>query len=151
MFPPHFFKRYAERFNLDLHGKDLIVHFFSDNIFFPLKVMEDKVGKPYLAGCFADGVGLGEITKEGNYIFKTFITYDLAKGNQIEEFKNLDFIRKVKLHRKMTNNNRPYVKATNITDVSTLFDFGEQPKENTQGIADMLIKAKLTNLNDNKK
>ena len=97
-FTPHFFKRYAERFGVNLHGKELITHFFYQNIHFPINELRDKQDMPYLVGCFDDGVGLGCITEEGNYLFKTFITYDLAKGNQILRFEALDFIRQCRLN-----------------------------------------------------
>ena len=121
LFPPHFFKRYAERFNLDMHGKELIKHFFSNNIYFPIKILKDKNGKDYLVGCFADGVGLGEITELGNYLFKTFITYDLAMGNQINEFESLNIQRELLLSQTL-NNKKPYVKANDFINQHSLLD-----------------------------
>lgn len=41
----------------------------------------------------AEGVALGYVSAEGNILFKTFVTYDMLKGEQIAKFIENEKIR----------------------------------------------------------
>ena len=71
----------------DLKGIELIKHFFSRNSTFSSDDnVEDK--RIFNASC-EDGVCLG-IEKDTNfYILRTFITYEMLRGNQIDTFESL--------------------------------------------------------------
>lgn len=91
---PHMWKRYAERTSTDLHGIDLIKHYFlnnphgkdSDN----QKVVGRSVrwnGDEHLSCCVTDGVLLGQ-EFDKYYLVRTFITYDMTTGIQQAEFED---------------------------------------------------------------
>ena len=91
---PHMWKRYAERTSTDLHGIDLIKHYFlnnphgkdSDN----QKVVGRSVrwnGDEHLSCCVTDGVLLGQ-EFDKYYLVRTFITSDMTTGIQQAEFED---------------------------------------------------------------
>lgn len=41
-----------------------------------------------------DGIAIGNVTETGNVFFKTFITYEMTKGEQVEKFAHNEKIRK---------------------------------------------------------
>lgn len=90
---PHMWKRYAERTNTDLHGIELIKHYFLNNPHGKdtdnQKVVGRSVrwnGENHLSCCVPDGVLLGQQHGE-LYIVRTFITYDVCTGLQQQEFE----------------------------------------------------------------
>lgn len=95
--PPHFFKRYKERMGLDLKGLDLIAEYFKRNNNYTYEIRDIvENGEPRVdfAGSTVDGVTLGYGTTGGNILTKTFITYDMLKGEQIETYMNNNEYRK---------------------------------------------------------
>lgn len=90
IFLPHFFQRFAERMHLSLTGEDLIRRYLQYNINFSIKTKEVLVShtkKAIEVQCTsAEGVALGYQLLDGSFFFKTFISYEMAKGNQIEDF-----------------------------------------------------------------
>lgn len=90
MFPPHFFHRYRERFleaDITLKGIDLIKYYFTRNkTFSPDESVEDK--RVINTSC-EDGVCLGEKINKNFIILKTFVTYEMLKGRQIDVHENL--------------------------------------------------------------
>lgn len=98
IYPPHFFKRYAERCNIDKTGVELITHFIKYNSSYVYSVNDVELSeteyKKEIYGSTADGVALGLSTEEGNILFKTFITYNMSKGEQIETFAKNEKLRK---------------------------------------------------------
>lgn len=101
VYVPHFFSRYASRFGLQMHGKELIAHFFRFNssYVYDLKNSEFEGRKVIeVAGSTKHGVALG-LAIEGGVLFKTFITYDMLKGEQIETFTRNEQYRK-EIHEK---------------------------------------------------
>ena len=89
---PHMWKRYAERANVAKHGVELVKHYFREN---PSgkdtknqRVVSRSVrynGEEHMSNCVNDGVLLGQM-KDGIYIVRTFITYDMCSGLQQQEF-----------------------------------------------------------------
>lgn len=90
---PHMWKRYAERTATDLHGIDLIKHYFANNPHGKdtdnQKVVGRSVrwnGEDHLSCCVPDGVLLGQEFGK-YYLVRTFITYDMCSGLQQQEFE----------------------------------------------------------------
>lgn len=94
MFTPHFFSRFANRAVIDLTGKDLIKRYFEINYNYGFSYNTDPGGAVNVFGSSKDGIALG-IEYKGKQIilFKTFITYDMCKGQQIEVFAQSNQIR----------------------------------------------------------
>lgn len=89
LYAPHFFSRYASRCKIKKTGKDLIKWYFSKNDSSVYKIIEE-----HAQATTAEGIALGEISPVNeNMIFKTFIIYDMAKGEQIEDFTLSEQIR----------------------------------------------------------
>ena len=90
MFSLHFLQRYRDRFMngyYDLKGFELINHFFSRNSTFSSDDnVEDK--RIFNASC-EDGVCLGIKKDTDFYILRTFITYEMLRGKQIDTFESL--------------------------------------------------------------
>lgn len=90
---PHFWKRYAERANVQKSGVELVKHYFTENPFGKdtdnQKVVARSVrynGEEHLSNCVPDGVLLGQV--QGRlFIVRTFITYDMCSGLQSKEFE----------------------------------------------------------------
>lgn len=103
VYPPHFFSRYAQRCNIDLYGVDLIEHFFKDNYNYAFSEKKELVSENqyihYIYGATSQGVAMGVLTIEGNVLFRTFITYEMSKGEQIDEFAKSQQIR-AEIHEK---------------------------------------------------
>jgi hypothetical protein len=102
-FPPHFFSRFRTRMGLNEYGMDLLIYFFRRNSSF---VYEQQVREltcdqyvTEIYGSTRDGVALGVATVEGNILFKTFVTYDMLKGEQIEKFTKNEELR-IEIHDK---------------------------------------------------
>lgn len=106
IFTPHFFQRYAQRTGIELTGVDLIHRYFKINPSYGFNVVPERIGdkeKTNVYGSTTEGVALGARLYTTNHIilFKTFITYDMCKGEQIEEFAKSNEIRK-ELHEEIT-------------------------------------------------
>lgn len=97
IYPPHFFSRYRQRAQIDMTGIPLIKRFFTDNYSYVYDInvvkLSDNMIKKEVHGSTAEGVALGVQTVEGNVLFKTFITYEMLKGEQIVIFTNNEKIR----------------------------------------------------------
>lgn len=89
VFPPHFFIRYHERYwekKSTLYGKQLIKTYLKNNLVMRYGLqpgVEERVTGARIYGVSAHGVALGEVLNDEAYIFKTFITYEMTKGEQI--------------------------------------------------------------------
>jgi hypothetical protein len=97
-FAPHFFGRYAERMELDLSGTPLIRHYFENNhnwrCDFPKSSASSSRTRLEIFATSAEGIGMGYMTDYGNIMLCTFITYEMAKGEQVWQFAQNDMIRK---------------------------------------------------------
>lgn len=88
---PHFFERYAERMNIDKTGIDLIKHFICRNAFGDHDYTTELSGIKSREGnvvhlCHPEGIAMGEEVSALHQVFKTFITYEMAKGKQLNVF-----------------------------------------------------------------
>lgn len=100
VYPPHFFSRFAERMDLSLSGVDLIRRYFEKNnsYAYELGTADDDAQQIY--GSSVEGIALGlRYTEHDIILFKTFITYEMTKGSQIEAFARNEEIRK-EIHEK---------------------------------------------------
>ncbi len=87
-FTPHFFSRYAERTESQLTGEQLLIHYFTYNYNFVYDTYQAEI-----YGSTKDGICLGFISENNNFMFKTFITYQMCKGEQISKFAENEKIR----------------------------------------------------------
>ena len=95
-FTPHFFSRYAERMGIDLTGLELIRRFFERNPNRMYKGAVRTVGELKREEVYftcEDGVGIGLVGDM--FEIRTFITHDMLKGEQIDEFSDSERIRKL--------------------------------------------------------
>jgi len=90
---PHMWKRYQDRCNVQKSGIELVKHYFYNNAHGKdtqkNRAMARSVrwnGEDHQACCVNDGVLLGKV-KDGIYVVKTFITYEMSCGLQQEEFE----------------------------------------------------------------
>ena len=93
---PHMFKQYAseKRCNVKKTGIDLIKHYFTHNSHGKDNHNQDIVGRSvryngetHLSCCVDEGVLLGQ--KHGDlFIARTFITYQMCGGLQLQEFES---------------------------------------------------------------
>lgn len=100
-YPAHFFKRYKERNGNDATGEDLIREFFRLNFSYVYEFKESRmfagVGNVAMTEVFGschEGVAMGVMTGEQNIIMRTFVSYDMLKGEQIDTFVKNEKIRK---------------------------------------------------------
>lgn len=100
VYPPHFFSRFAKRMNLNLTGIDLIKRYFEKNNSYAYELGSEDDCKQHIYGSSPEGISLGLRNTEHDIIlFKTFITYEMTKGSQIEVFARNEEIRK-EIHEK---------------------------------------------------
>ena len=89
-FTPHFFDRYKERTDLPMDTPKMEV--MKDWIMKNLHLNSDAQGnEKYPDGIFCaypSGVALGRELPDGNSEMKTFITYEMLRGEQIEKGEN---------------------------------------------------------------
>lgn len=101
IFLPHFFQRFAERMQIDATGEELIRRFFQFNVNFSIDTKRQMVSDTQYTiestATSPDGISLGYQLADGNFFFKTFITYEMAKGEQIEAFRTSE-LRRVESH-----------------------------------------------------
>lgn len=89
VFPPHFFIRYRERYwgkHSTLSGKILRKTYLKDNLVMRYGLQpgsEERVAGARIYGASSHGVALGIVLNDEAYLFKTFITYAMTKGEQI--------------------------------------------------------------------
>lgn len=104
VYPPHFFQRFAERMNMNLTGIDLIRRYFERNSSYCFNIKrEESEGCTYhhIYGSCKEGAAMGLVVPYKRiYLFKTFITYDMCKGKQIEDFAKSEQLRK-EIHEKL--------------------------------------------------
>lgn len=106
-YPPHFFQRFCDRCNIGKSGKELYARFFRDNSSYCFEICDKYFkkdnGEEYMMqevyGSTKDGVALGVMTIHGNVLFRTFVTYDMLKGDQVEKFTRNEEIRR-EIHEK---------------------------------------------------
>jgi hypothetical protein len=96
-YAPHFFGRYAKRVGLDLSGTPLVRHFFENNrncnCDTPNSLASSSHTKREIIATSAEGVCMGHITDCGNIMFCTFITYEMAQGEQVWQFAHNEVMR----------------------------------------------------------
>ncbi len=97
--PPHFFRRFRERNNIPLSGIPLILRFTQINHEYIYEVSDriHKDGKHSYVEVFGsckEGIALGYYTQGWNILFKTFITDNMIKGQQIDQFTHISSFRK---------------------------------------------------------
>ena len=96
-YTPHLFARYNSRMNLNLLGDDLIYRYFKYNASasFSIKttMLDERQYKQDVVATTTEGVSMGLMATMG-VLLKTFISYDMAKGEQIEDFMKSEQIRK---------------------------------------------------------
>ena len=91
IFIPHFFQRYKERFlnGGELNSFELFVEFFSHNQTLSVQeIHSDKYENSVYMAC-DQGIVLGSKINNTLYVMKTFITYDMLKGGQVEISQDL--------------------------------------------------------------
>jgi hypothetical protein len=98
-FPPHFFARYAERMELEVSGEELIREYFGRNHSYGFTYHQEMIVKnckvTHCYGTCHDGVCLGLTSaKFPIMLMKTFVTHEMLKGEQIEEFAKIEKYRK---------------------------------------------------------
>lgn len=98
-FPPHFFSRFAERMDIDLTGEDLMKRYFEVNNSYSFTFSHEEVDGGYrenvLATC-KEGIAMGfKAVGLDVFLLKTFITYDMCKGDQIESFSKSEEFRRI--------------------------------------------------------
>lgn len=96
-YAPHFFQRFAQRMNLDLSGIDLIKRYFEYNTSygFQYENVQDESGMVQVFGSTDEGIAMGVMSTQNNVILiKTFITYEMTKGEQIKDFARNNQLRK---------------------------------------------------------
>lgn len=90
IFLPHFFQRFAERIKIDSTGEDLIRRYFQYNANFGIDIKKEMVSETkytiLATGTSTEGVALGHQLADGSFLFKTFITYEMSKGEQVDTF-----------------------------------------------------------------
>lgn len=97
VFTAHMFDRYADpnRGNVQKQGLELIKHYFEHNGGYSEVSRNQELagrsvrynGETHLCSCCKDGVLLGNVIADDKiFVARTFVTYDMAKGLQAEEF-----------------------------------------------------------------
>lgn len=104
IYPPHFFSRYNTRCGKNLTGQALYDSFFKSNAsyIFEIKDVMSEDGQTMtreVYGSTKEGVAMGVMTVEGNVLFRTFVTYDMLKGEQVEKYTKNEEIRR-EIHEK---------------------------------------------------
>lgn len=106
IFTPHFFSRFAERTGVKFSGIELIHRYFKKNPSYGFNTSSDFFGnmqKINVYGSTAEGVAMGIQlnTKHNIILFRTFITYEMCKGRQIDDFARAEKIRR-EIHEETT-------------------------------------------------
>ena len=98
-FPPHFFSRFADRMGINLTGKELIKRYFEINNSYSFTFSYEEVDGGYrenvLATC-KEGIAMGfKAVGPDVFLLKTFITYDMCKGDQVSSFAKSEEFRRI--------------------------------------------------------
>ena len=116
-YTPHLFARYSKRMNLDLLGEDLIYRYFKYNAStsFSIKttMLDEHEYKQDIVATTTEGVTMGLMTTVGA-LLKTFISYDMAKGEQIETFMKSEQIRREMEEKYMEEAYKEYTSSKSI-------------------------------------
>lgn len=99
IFTPHFFQRFALRAGVALTGIELIHRYFKINPVYGFNIEKEIIGdkeKTNVYGSTTEGAALGVrlYTEHDIILFRTFITYDMCKGEQIESFSKAEQFRR---------------------------------------------------------
>lgn len=100
LYPPHFFSRFKKRMGLEETGIKLMFRFFRFNSSYVYSLNKMSINTENytmeIIGSTENGVALGFLTVNNNILFKTFITYDMLKGQQVETcFKNKELLNEI--------------------------------------------------------
>lgn len=92
IYTSHFFRRYRERFAPHLaSGAAAIEYYFRENYNYAYTFREPGEGITEVFGSGHDGVAMGLRSVAGGInLFKTFVTYPMLKGRQIDVFGAAD-------------------------------------------------------------
>lgn len=108
LFTPHFFQRFSLRAGINLQAEELIRRYFERNPSYGIELRDEMMDAEHYitrATCTTSegaALGLQAVCSECTYlVMKTFITYDMCKGEQIDKFAHSELIRK-EIHEKMT-------------------------------------------------
>ena len=109
IFPPHFFSRYHSRFvkDTEISKQELINQYIKNSYLGIMRV--SGLGQNTCAISFQDGYAIGDIIsrEEHIYIFKTFISKDLLRKDQMFA-KAYDIIQEQKLLNYIVNLENPH-------------------------------------------
>lgn len=87
VFPPHFFKRFAERMGIDMKGEELAERYFRYND--SGWIIDKPDSEHEICLCTSEGVCLGELLNDRMFLGRTFIRYDMSLGWQREVFEKM--------------------------------------------------------------
>ena len=89
-FTPHFFDRYRERTGLpmDMPKMDVIKDWIMKNLHLNSDVQGNEKYPDGIFCAYPSGVALGRELPDGNSEMKTFITYEMLRGEQVEKGEN---------------------------------------------------------------
>jgi hypothetical protein len=97
-FPPHFFSRFRQRMNLSDTGVDLIKRYFEENASYGFQFSDEVVDDyavRHVYGRSKEGVAMGLMSISRKVIlFKTFVSVEMLKGEQIENFAEMEKVRR---------------------------------------------------------
>lgn len=87
IYTPHFFDRYRERELKDIHKPKLqtIIDFFTHNATGRYINVDNEKYKDSIFYTVPTGVMLGSIYKDNIFELRTYITFDMLKGNQVDD------------------------------------------------------------------
>lgn len=89
-FPPHIFSRFAERMGINFTGTKLMKRYFEINNSYSFNFSTEEVDGGHRENVFAtcrEGIAMGfKAVGLDVFLLKTFITYDMCKGEQIGNF-----------------------------------------------------------------
>lgn len=96
-FTPHFFDRYRERTGLpmDMSKMDVIKDWIMKNLHLNSDVQGNEKYPDGIFCAYPSGVALGRELPDGNSEMKTFITYEMLRGEQVEKGKNQTRVAKI--------------------------------------------------------
>lgn len=97
-YPRHLFARYRDRAEKNQEGYELLREFFKYNYSYVFDIEQKRVLNSNLCvneiyGSTKEGVVMGMVTENNNFLFRTFITYEMTKGEQIKKFADNEKIR----------------------------------------------------------
>jgi hypothetical protein len=90
VYVPHFFSRYSQRAGIDKTGTELIAHYFYNNLDYTYHHHYDKTAEHshLVEQVTREGVAFGfYFENEIGMLYRTFITQEMAKGEQVPLYK----------------------------------------------------------------